>query len=91
MRKALQKLAKETARYIDRETYLQALGLHTLGRKHFLAAFEAEAEMNKVLGIEDDRLGGHLSDSIAGERFGFDEALKRERFVVRSKKPKTRR
>lgn len=81
MKKYLLKMKKETTIYIDRDTYLRALGLHTLGRQYYDDATRMEKSIHKLLGISENY--SHLSDSMISGDPTFDEALKRERFVVR--------
>lgn len=62
---------------INRSTYLQALGLYTLGHRYNQKADECGDELAKLLGFEgrDDSDAGHIVDALWGER-PFDEALK---------------
>jgi len=63
---------------ISRSTYLQALGLFSLARKHQLKVVEFSKELDSLLNIEN----GHVSDAVYDEAKGFDEALKRDGIEV---------
>jgi hypothetical protein len=62
---------------ITRSTYLQALGLFTVAKRHTEKAEEFSDELCKLLGFNDrnDNSAGHLSDAVWGMG-QFDEALK---------------
>lgn len=79
-------------RHINRQIYLQALGLFTIARQHQRKCVEAEKALAVLLGVKDaSGYCGHLSDEIYGDG-DFNGALKRENIVLsgdtKSRKPK---
>lgn len=70
---------------ISQATYLQALGLFTLANRTYLKAQEYESALAKLLKYPEPYLN-HLSDEIVEPRANFDDALKREGYVVRKAK-----
>lgn len=77
----------KTARHINRQTYLQAVGLFTIAREHQKKCVEAEKALAALLGVKDDGgYCGHLSDEIYGDG-DFNAALKREGIAIRGRKP----
>lgn len=74
----------EPKKIISRSVYLQALGLFTIGRRHYERAREAEIECGRLLGIWDDDVehAGHVSDAMYERGGNLDTALRLERIVV---------
>ncbi len=67
---------------ISRATYLQALGLFTLGHSYSERADEVRKELRQLLQIGDE-LGDHVTDEMyAYGHADFDDALKREGISV---------
>ncbi len=67
-------------RTISRATYLQALGLFTLGHSYSERCDEVRKELAGVLGLDVD---SHVSDEMyTYGKADFDEALSKENIVV---------
>lgn len=80
-------MSGKTQRYINRQVYLQALGLFTIAREHQKKCVEAEKALAALLTIKDTAgYCGHLSDEIYGDG-DFNGGLEREDIVVRGRKP----
>lgn len=77
----------KTHHHINRQVYLQALGLFTIAREHHKKCVEAEKALAALLTIKDTAgYCGHLSDEIYGDG-DFNGGLKREDILIQGRKP----
>lgn len=65
---------------ITRGSYLAALGLYTMAKRHYRKSDEFAKELEALLGVEVG--ASHVSDAIFSEDGDFDRALERENIIV---------
>lgn len=80
----------KTTKTISRTTYLQVLGLLSLGHHHSMKAYEFEAGLKDMLDMTDDIGSGfcHLTDEMYSTKTApdFEEAINRAGIVVEDTK-----
>ncbi len=67
---------------LTRAQYLMALGLFTLAQHKQAQVREFEAELNALLEIDPEDLGGHVSDAVYSPNDTLDAALARQGIAV---------